>query len=526
MTATQAPPAATASEAAATAGSERATGLAGILGSTDHKVIGRLYIGAAVLFGAASVAAALLGGLNRVDDSVLDSEVRSQVITFATTSAALLALAPALLGVAMVVVPLQVGSRAIAFPRAAAASFWAFVMGAGLTATAYAINGGPGGGRSDAVDLWTAAWGMVAVSLVLGAICVAATVLAARTRGMDLVRIPMFSWSMLCTTVLWILTLPVLVAVLIVMYLDHRYSQTLFPAGTQAAYARVSWVSDPPQVYAFAVPVLGVALDAVATATGARLAYRAVARLAIGAFAILGIGTFALAAVSPGAADQPVTKLMVLIAPLPVLVVLGIIGASLKDHRPQPTSGLIGAVLALLVLLLATVLGAAVPFQDALELEGTQWISGQSQLTLLAVVIAGVAALYHWSTKILGRVASEAAGRTAPLVLALGAVVLALPQAISGLFGEGNDAVEGISALNGLAFAGAIIVVLGGALALSGLVGRRREDEPADPWGGQTLEWSTASPPSFANFDGDLPSVTSAEPLLAERTSDEEEASP
>ena len=51
------------------------------------------------------------------------------------------------------------------------------------------------------------------------------------------------------------------------------------------------------------------------------------------------------------------------------------------------------------------------------------------------------------------------------------------------------------------------------ATAVAGLVGRRRADEPTDPWGGRTLEWATATPPSFANFDGPVPEVTSAEPL-------------
>lgn len=523
MTATQAPPAASAPEATAAPRTRApATGLAGILGSADHKVIGRLYLGAAIAFGAGTAVTGLLGGLQRVDSSILDRDVAPQVLTFHLTSAVLLAVAPALLGLAMVVVPLQVGARAIAFPRAAAASFWGYLVGAGLTVAAFAIDGGPGGGRSDAVDLWTAAWALVTVSLLLGAVCVATTALAVRTRGMGLDRSPMLTWSMLCTSVVWLLTLPVLVAVLMVMFIDHRFAEILFEPGPGATFARVSWVGQQPQVYVFAVPVLGVALDAVATATGARMANRAAARVAIGAFAVLGVGCFSLTAVSPEAVDQPVTKGMALLAPLPVLAVLGVAATALRTGRPKPTSGLVGGVVALLVLLLATLVGAATAFEGALELAGTQWGTAQSQLTLVAVVIAGVAGLYHWSTKVLGRVAGEGAGRTAPLVLALGAVVLAVPQCISALAGDAEEKVAGIEGLNVVALVGAVIVVLGGLLALSGLVGRRPADAPADPWGGQTLEWATASPPPFGNFDGEVPEVTSAEPLLAAPADDEE----
>jgi cytochrome c oxidase subunit 1/cytochrome c oxidase subunit I+III len=306
------------------------------------------------------------------------------------------------------------------------------------------------------------------------------------------------------------------------MYVDQRFAQVLFDPGPSLATARVSWMSAQPQVYAFAVPVLGVALDSVATATGVRLARRSVAQVAVGAFAVLGIGVFALPAISPEYTDQPVTKFMALAAPIPVLVVLGLVGLTLKAGRPRPSSGVVGGVLALLLLLLATVLGAVTAFPGIIEL-GSQWGSAVSQLTLVAAVTAGVAGLYHWSTKVLGRPGSEAMGRLAPLVLALGGLVLTVPQAISGIAGEGVEASNGIEAMNGVAVAGGVIVVLGGLLAAVGLVGRRGDDVPADPWEGQTLEWATASPPAFANFDGDLPAVTSAEPLLDQADDEEDE---
>lgn len=524
MTATQAPPQAAPATATSAAGP---TGFAGLLGSTDHKVIGRLYIGAALGLGLASAVTGLLGGVDRVDgtigNTILSVDSAPQVGSFHTTSATLLFLMPALLGLAMVVVPLQVGARAIAFPRAAAASFWAFLIGAGLTVTAYAINGGPGGGRSDAVDLWAASTGLVIVALLLGAVCVATTILAVRTKGMSLDRVPMFAWALLCTTTIWILTLPVMLAVLVIIYVDHRSGQ-VFLGGTGPDMAdQIAWLSRQPQVYAAAIPVLGVALDTAVTAAGARLGQRHVARTAIGAFAVLGIGAFALPAVAPGAVDQPVTKAMALLAPLPVLVVLGLVGLTLKAaNPPKPTSGLVGGVVALLVLLLGTLLGAATAFQGALELAGTQWESAQAHLTLVAATIALVAGLYHWSTKVLGRAANEAAGRTAPLVLALGALVLAVPEAISGLTGDEAEAVSGIEGMNVVSVLGAALVVVGALLAAAGLIGRWRDDEPADPWGGQTLEWATATPPSFANFDGPVPEVTSAEPLLTAGAAGEE----
>jgi cytochrome c oxidase subunit 1 len=515
MTATQAPPAAAAPDAPASA-APAPTGLAGILGSSDHKVVGRLYIGAALLFGLATVTTGVLAGVDRIDgrlgNTILETDTVGQVFAFASSSATLLVALPALIGLAMVVVPLQVGARSIAFPRAAAASFWGYLMGASLTVTAYAINGGPGGGRTDAVDMWVAATVLVIVSLLLGSVCIATTVLAVRGEGMTLSRVPMFSWSMLCAATIWILTLPVAVAALAILFVDHRYGQVFTGATGPDMAAQVAWIGRQPQVYALAIPILGIALDAASTAGGARVAKRGAAQVLIGIFAVLSIGAFHLPALI--ATTEPVTKGMALLAPLPVLGLLGLVALTLKEGTPTPTSGMVGSVLALLVLLTATIVGALVPFQSLLELQGTLWETAQAHLVLGAVAVGFVAGLYHWAAKVVGRAGLESMGRLAPLPLALGALVIAVPEAISGVSGEGDEAFTGIEALNTVSVTGVGIFVLGGLIAVAGLVGRRRDDEPADPWdGGQTLEWATASPPSFGNFDGPVPPVTSAEPL-------------
>lgn len=514
MTATQAPPV----DAPAAARDEPLPGFAGVLGSSDHKVVGRLYVGAALIFGLASAVAGMLAGIDRIDgeigNTILAADTAPQVLSFHRLSVPLLCLIPALLGLAMVVVPLQVGARAIAFPRAAAASFWGWIIGAGTFSAAYALNGGPGGGRADAVDLWLTATVLTTASLLLGSVCVASTVLGARTKGMTLDRVPFFAWAMLCTTTVWLLTLPVVIAVTLLMYVDHRFAETLFGTTSGGLDAHLDWVNRAPQVYALAIPLLGIALDAVVTATKRPLPNRGVAFTLIGVFAALGIGAFALPTLVPAAADQPVTKGMALLIVLPVLGLLGLIGSALKAATPEISSGLVASLIGLLVLLLATLVGAALPFQSLLELQGTLWLSAHSHLVVGAAAIGLVAGLYHWSTKVVGVAGNEAIGRTAPLLLGLGVVVAAGPEAISAITGSGDETVNGLEAMNVASVAGGGLLLLGAAAAVAGLARRRSDDEPADPFGGLTLEWATASPPSFANFDGDVPAVDSAEPLL------------
>ena len=90
---------------------------------------------------------------------------------------------PLLLGLALAVVPLQVGARSLAFPRVAAAGLWAWVGGIVLIVVSLCNNGGPGGGNSKMVDLFLGAHGLTIIGLAAAAMSVAATVLTTRARA-------------------------------------------------------------------------------------------------------------------------------------------------------------------------------------------------------------------------------------------------------------------------------------------------------------------------------------------------------
>ena len=150
-----------------------ASGLAGWVMTADHKRIGRMYIAVSLV----GVAAALVvggparrraGRLRRARRSCeLDAVV--QLLSLYRYGLVFLGVLPLLLGLAIAIVPLQVGAYRIAFPRAAALSFWGWLIGSGLLIAAYAANGGPGGGNSEAVDLFLLSLALVVVSLLLGA---------------------------------------------------------------------------------------------------------------------------------------------------------------------------------------------------------------------------------------------------------------------------------------------------------------------------------------------------------------------
>ncbi|MEJ7585823.1 MAG: cbb3-type cytochrome c oxidase subunit I [Acidimicrobiales bacterium] len=499
------------------------TGLAAVVGSGDHKVIGRLYIGFSLVFVLVSGVAGQLVAVDKIDgelgNTVLAQDSWFQVFTLHSVSGVFLFLVPLLLGVAMCVVPLQVGASTLAFPRAAATSFWAWLMGGGLLIAAYAINGGPDGGSAEGVDLWVAAFVVVLAALLLGAVSVVTTVLALRAPGMGLARIPMFAWSMVVAGSLWLLSLPVLIAVLVLMYVDHRYGRVAFGEEGRIMYERIIWALRQPQIYAFAVPALGFVADVIPTTVDVRQRQRPVVMGAIAAFGVLGFGAFIQSTVNPDSLRQPVYDAMAVLAVGPGLALLGLWATTLRSGRLRLASPLLFAIASVLMLLVATLVGALGPI-DSFDLNGPLFAGAQVHYTVLAAAIAGFGALWYWATKIIGRPLAEGLGRLAAVALLLGTVVLALPDVLSTAFGSDQEQQVGIEGLNVVSAVGGTLTIVAILLCVLGLLGGLRRsagNADEDPWGrGQTLEWATSSPPASADFDG-LLEVTSAEPLVDRR---------
>ncbi len=496
------------------------SGLAAVLGSGDHKVVGRLYIVTSLVFGLAAVVLGALFAFEGIEPTTLEvfsSGSVYQLFTLFRIGTLFLVAFPLVIGVALAVVPLQVGASTVAFPRAAAASYWAWLVGSVLVIAAYAIDGGPGGGSRTGVNLFLAAMVLVVVAILVAALCLATTVIALRTTGLRLSRIPLYAWSVGVAAVMWLLTLPVLVASLVLAYVDHRHAGGVL-GGNAAIFGRFAWVLRNPQIYVVAIPVLGFAADVLATTARARLSARSMAQAAIGGAGITAFGAV-LATSYTGALDSPVLIAMGLAAVLPVLAVLGLVGDLFRRGSFRLTTGAVYAVSATVILLLGTVAGALGSIPD-LETAGTIYDLGVAHLVLVAAITASLGGVHWWATKIGRQPANEALGRVAPLVLLAGAVVAALPDLISGVTGEGlelaADWTGGIEGLNVIVLIGSAIVALGLLVALVSLLPllKRADDVARDPWDGQTLEWLTASPPPIGNFDAPLPVVVSAEPLV------------
>lgn len=506
----------------APSGATADTGPAALLGTVGHVAIGKLFVVASLLFLVVSRVADALIGAERLDVgevTILDDfELRIDLLHRLGTS--FLFIIPAFLGLAIAVVPLQVGSPTIAFPRGAAVAFWGWFLSGGVLLASFFVDGSAwqsSGGEG--ARLFFIGFGGVLASLVLATVCVLTTILALRTAGMTVDRVPMFSWGLFVAGTVWLAALPVALGVVALNYLDLTYQSGL------GAFGSLEWAFGPTMAFAVAFPLVGVLLDVVPVAAGTRLRNRGVL---LGAVAAGGILTFAadqISAVTPDSATfQDALYVGGSIAfVLPLLAILGGVADTLRrGGKPKLSSPLVMALLGFLLLLAAAVANG-VRVIDNLDLTGTSADTAVSGAALVAGILGVGAGLHHWSTKVFGSQLKEGVGTLAAVVLFLGGLLLAAPDLVSGFLDQGVGLrpelpiEDGVEALNGVSALGAVVVLLGGLLVILNLVAGRGGDDdgdvPADPWGGHTLEWATTSPPAPGG-PGPLEPVTSPEPLL------------
>lgn len=508
---------------------EPARGLAGILGTADHKTVGRLFLGFSLVMLIVFLGTSTLIAAEGIDASSLGPLAENtffQVQTISHVGLFFLGVLPAFLGLAIFVVPLQVGSPTVAFPRAAAASFWGWLIGGGVLIGAYLADGGPTGGNEDAIKLFFTAWAMVIGSLGLACVCVITTVATARAKGMTLLRVPAFSWAMLIAASMWLFNLAALVANLLIVYIDTGNAQVLY-GQTANRWAQLAWIFAQPAVIGFALPLLGVLGDVVPVATRLRPARYPVTLGAIGAAGALTFGAYAQTAFNPELVHEGLFVAQSILLVLPLLALAGGFADAIRRGRLRLTSAFLVGEAGLLLLLGAAV-AAALYAIDPLNLAYTQWGGGIEKLAVAASVAGIGAGLFHWGSKIWGHRVTEPLGKLVFLVVLGGGALFAAGDLIAGANGQLPAPASGVAAevVDG-AELGALISTVGGGLLVFGVllivlavlpaVLRTGPRADADPWNGHTLEWTTSSPPPFGNFTGPVLDVGSESPLLDAR---------
>ncbi len=502
------------------------------LTTTDHKRIGRLFIGVSLVALLCVIVVAALLGIERIDAeaATLDFNSIPQLFALYRVGLTFVVLVPLLLGIAIAVVPLQLGARSLSFPRLAAAGFWTWFIGAVLVVISIASNGGPGGGNAKFVGLFLVSHIVLVLGLAAAAGSVATTVLTTRAPGMNMRRVPLFSWSALVCALGLLLVLPTLIGALIFTYVDYRYGRVGF-GGNLGINDWIGFGFTQPATFVYAVPVFGFAAEVIAVASGRKLPMRGVV--------FTGIGLVGISAALGGVLQQPaglsrdITDMSLgrwlsdvlpyaLFNLLPVLggfIVIAVGAVAMRGGRPRITAPLVFGLLGALMVFVGIIDSAVYHVGDA-QLGGTVFEEGVFVCVVYGAVLSALGAITYWGPKLWGRLIPDK--QVLPLA-ALGfiATVLAsLPYIIAGFAKQPANASEfdysGPQNLwNGVAAAGHVLMFVT-VLAFVGLAVRsftNGANAGDDPWDGHTLEWATSSPAPYANF-ADVHAVSSAEPLL------------
>lgn len=507
------------------------------LTSTDHKKIGRLFIGVSLLLAIALGLVGAIIGFERINpDSaqIIDVNAALQFTQLHRHGLVFGLLAPLFIGLAIAVVPMQVGARAIAFPRLSQFSFWTWVFGTALVLISFITNGGPGGGNTDMVDLYLLGFGFVLAGLLAGAVTIATTVLTSRAPGMSLDQVPIFSWSALMGSVAALLSLPVAIGTIGYLYVDHTYSQTAF-GDNKAINSWLGWVYEQPQTFVLVVMALGILGEIAPVTARVRQPLRPVVLIGLGLVTTATLGAVTQRAhvldLSGTTGDKlSSTILFLMFNGLPLLGALVSVAVALlcfKQGRLRVSASFAFALLGILMVL-AGVSGSFLQHVGDAGLMETSFGEGVTAYLVYGGLLAGLGGLTFWAPKLWGVVLDEKKVFGLAGLGFIGVVLASLPLYIAGFADQPVDAVNNfdysgpLGLWNLIASAGSGLIALV-VLAFVGLLFaavRSGAGATDDPWDAHTLEWSIASPAPFDNF-AVLATVSSSEPLLDAKPSQE-----
>ncbi|PIZ62155.1 cytochrome o ubiquinol oxidase subunit I [Candidatus Saccharibacteria bacterium CG_4_10_14_0_2_um_filter_52_9] len=433
-------------------------------------------------------------------------------------------------GLINLIVPLQIGARDVAFPFLNSVSFWLFAAGMILINLSLAVGEfsaagwlaypplselaySPGVG----VDYWIWALQIAGIGSLLAGINFVVTILRMRAPGMTLMKMPMFTWSVLCSLILVIFAFPILTATLAMLALDRTMGMHIFTAGgggDAMMYVNLIWAWGHPEVYILILPAFGVFSEVVATFSRKRLFGYAsmVAALIAITFLSFVVWLHHFFTMGAGGNVNAFFGIMTMVIAIPTGVKIFNWLFTMKNGRVRFTTPMLWFLAFVVTFSIGGMTGVmmAVPAID-FQVHNSLFLVAHFHTMIIGGVVFGFfAGLTYWFPKIFGFRLNERLGRYAFWCWFVGFLLAFIPLYILGLMGatrrlDHYDASLGWQGLFIVAGIGAMTIFAGVGFQILQLIvsiRKRHEnmDTTGDPWNGRTLEWSTTSPAPFYNF--------------------------
>jgi len=502
--------------------------------SIDHKKIGVMYIILGLVMLLRGFSDAIMMRLQQAwafGDSLgyLPPEHYDQIFTAHGVIMIFFVAMPLVTGFMNYVVPMQIGARDVAFPFLNNFSFWMTTFGAGLVMLslflgefaktgwlAYPPLSGIAYSPGVGVDYYIWSLQVAGIGTTLSGINLIATIVKMRAPGMTLMRMPVFTWTALCTNVLIVVSFPVLTAVFAMLSLD-RYLDTHFftneLGGNAMMYVNLIWIWGHPEVYILILPCFGIFSEIVSTFCGKRLfGYSSMvyATIVITILSYL-VWLHHFFTMGSGASVNSFFGITTMIISIPT-------GAKVFNwlftmYRGRirfdvPMLWTVGFMITFVVGGMTGVLLAVPPADFALH-NSLFLIAHFHNVIIGGVVFGLMAGIYFWFPKAFGFRLDPFWGKCSFWFWLTGYWFAFTPLYVLGLMGVTRRMSHfedpSLQIWFQIAAFGAVLVACGIACQLIQFYVsfRRREqlrDVSGDPWGGRTLEWSTSSPPPVYNF--------------------------
>jgi cytochrome c oxidase subunit I len=510
--------------------------------STDHKVIGYMYLITSFIFFlfAGVMALMMRAELARPGLQFLSAEQYNQLFTMHGSLMLLLFATPLFIGFANVIVPLQIGSPDVAFPRLNMFSYWLFLFGGIIVCLGFVTPGGaasfgwfaytplsnadfsPGAGA----DLWIMGFTLSGLGTILGGVNFITTILCMRAPGMTMFRMPIFTWNILVTSLLVLLAFPVLAAALLVLEIDRRFGAQVFTSanGGPILWQHLFWFFGHPEVYIIALPFFGIVTEIIPVFSRKPIfGYKGLVFATI-SIAALSVAVWAHHMYVTGAVLLPFFAFMTMLIAVPTGVkFFNWIGTMWRGSLSfdTPMLWVLGFLVTFLFGGLTGIILSAPPLD--FEVSDSYFVVAHFHYVVFGtVVFAMFGGFYYWWPKMTGKMLDERLGKIHFWLLFIGFHTTFLVQHWLGIIGMPRRyadylAADGFTTLNTISTIGAFIL---GASTLPFLWNVYTTHRYApyvnvdDPWGwGRSLEWATSCPPPRHNFDR-LPRIRSESPAF------------
>jgi len=499
------------------------------LTTVDHKKIGLMYIGYALIFLLIAGVEAMLMRIQLAipNNHFVSPLVFNQLFTMHGTTMVFFVGMPILFGFGNYLVPLMIGARDMAFPRLNAFSFWvsafagfllyfSYVGASGLYAAGAAPDVGwfayapltakvfsPG----HSTDYWTLAVFLSGIGSIGTALNIVTTILCMRCRGMKMSRMPLLVWLYLVMSSLVFVTVSPLTAAQIMLTLDRYLGSHFFDTqagGSAVLWMHFFWIFGHPEVYVLVLPAFAFVNEIVPVfSRKAIFGYPAMVAASVGiGFISLSVWAHHMFTVGLGAAANTFFVFATMVISVPTGIKIFNWLATIWGGKvifATPMMFCVGFLFQFLVAGLTGVMLAAAPFDW--QLGNSYFVVAHFHYVLVgAILFALFAAFYYWYPKITGRMMSETLGKWHFWLFIIGFHLTFDFMHVPGLLGMPRriytyEANRGWGGWNLIVSIGAVVQAIG-----------------HDPWDAWTLEWSTPSPPPDYNF-AVLPTVNSRRPL-------------